>query len=107
MNDALLAASGHSIDVAAAGLTQVTEATRRGGRVVLKMDDAGFADLTGFICRQSVLRSRESDIKNLVRMWFDSVAHVASDIDRNSSASLDYLRKNSATGTRSAGQISA
>ena len=97
LNDALLAASGRSIDIAAAGLTQATEATRRGGRVVLKMDDAGFAEPIGLICRESVLRIRESDIKNLVRMWFDSVAYVANDIDRNSSVSLDYLRKNSAT----------
>ena len=97
LNDALLAASGGSIDVAAAGLTQLTEAVRRGGRVVLKMDDAGFADITGFICRRSVLASREADVKNLVRMWFESVSYVAADPEKNSIASLEYLRKNSAT----------
>jgi ABC-type nitrate/sulfonate/bicarbonate transport system substrate-binding protein len=97
LNDALLAAESGSIDVAEAGLTQITEARRRSGRVVLSMDDAGFADITGFICRRSVLTAREVDVKNLIRMWFDCVAHVTSDLQANSAASLDYLRKNSAT----------
>lgn len=97
LNDALLAAEGGSIDVAEAGLTQITEARRRGGRVVLSMDDAGFADITGFICRRSTLTAREHDIRNLIRIWFDCVAHVTADLSVNSSASLEYLKQNSAT----------
>jgi len=97
MNDALLATENGSIDVAAAGLTQITEATRRGGRVVLSMDDAGFADITGFICRRSVLDSRRKEIEDLIRMWFDCVGYVTADLESNAEYSLAYLRKNSAT----------
>lgn len=97
LNDSLLAAQNGSIDVASAGLTQMTEARRQGGKVVLVMDDAGFADITGFICRESVLQSRGKDVEALVKIWFDCVNHVTSDLERNSSVSLEYLRKNSAT----------
>jgi len=97
LNDALLAAVNGSIDVAAAGLTQVTEARRRGGQVVLNMDDAGFADITGLICRRTVLEARQTDIENLIRMWFACVGHVMADLQANSALSLDYLRANSAT----------
>jgi ABC-type nitrate/sulfonate/bicarbonate transport system substrate-binding protein len=97
LNDSLLAAEKKSLDIASAGLTQMTEAKKRGGRVVLEMEDLGFADITGFVCRKSTLDSRRKDIEAVVKIWFDTVAFVMSDLDKNSTVPLDYLRKNSAT----------
>lgn len=92
-----LAAEGGSLDIATAGLTQLTETTRRGGRAVLVMDDLGFADLTGFVVKKSVLEAKKPEIEALIKMWFDSVDYVYSDIDKNSKYSLAYLDKNAST----------
>lgn len=97
MNDGLLALEAGSLDISAAGLTQVTEAEKRGGGLVISMEDAGFADITGFICRKSTLDDRREDLEALVQMWFASVDFVMSDLKRNSSRSLAYLRANAAT----------
>jgi ABC-type nitrate/sulfonate/bicarbonate transport system substrate-binding protein len=97
LDQGFLAAEQGSLDIATAGLTQLTEAQRRGARAVLTMDDLGFADLTGFIIKKSVYERRRKDINNVVRMWFDSVAYVLADIDRNSKNSLAYLDRNAST----------
>jgi ABC-type nitrate/sulfonate/bicarbonate transport system substrate-binding protein len=97
MNDGLLALQSGSLDLTAAGLTQVAEARKRGGRMVLSMEDAGFADVTGFICRKSILDSKRPQIESLVRIWFDCVNYVMADLPKNSEHSLEYLRKSAAT----------
>lgn len=97
MNDGFLAAQSHSLDIASAGLTQITEAEKRGGTVVLSMDNAGFADVTGFICRASTLKQKHQAISALIRIWFDCVHYVTSDIRQNSVESLRYLNSNAST----------
>ena len=97
LDQGFLAAQQGSLDISTAGLTQLTETHRRGGRVVLTMADMRFADLTGFIVKKSVYEARKADVENLIRMWFDSVDYVYRDIDRNSAASLAYLNKNAST----------
>jgi len=97
LNDGLLALQSGSLDVSAAGLTQVNEAQKRNGRMVLSMEDSGFADVTGFIVRKSTLEAKRAQIENLVRIWFDCVNYVMTDPQNNSKNSLDYLRKNAAT----------
>jgi ABC-type nitrate/sulfonate/bicarbonate transport system substrate-binding protein len=97
MNDGLLALQAGGLDMAAGGLTQVAEAQKRGGRIVLSMEDAGFADITGFICKKSVLEKRRPELEALVRMWFASVDFVMTDLRKNSSHSLKYLKANAAT----------
>jgi hypothetical protein len=86
----LAAAEQGLVDIAPAGrVTQ--EAGKGGARVVLTMSDLGFADITGFIVKKSVYQRRAEHIDNVIRMWFDSVAYVLGDIDKNSKASLEYL----------------
>lgn len=97
LDQGFLAAQGGSLDIAPAGLTQLTETTRRGGRAVLTMDDLGFADITGFVVKKSVLEAKKPEIEALIKMWFDSVDYVYSDIDNNSKYSLAYLDKNAST----------
>lgn len=97
MNDGLLALQSGSLDVTAAGLTQLNEARRHGGRLVLSMEDTGFADIVGFICLESTLRERRAEIVSAIRMWFECVDHVLADLPRNSGHSLAYLRENAAT----------
>jgi ABC-type nitrate/sulfonate/bicarbonate transport system substrate-binding protein len=97
MADALLAAEAGSLDVAAAGLTQRNEALERGGRIVLTMDKFGFADITGIIARRSTLEARRADIENLMRIWFDCVDFVYSDLDKNSAIPLQYLGRTAST----------
>jgi len=97
MNDSLLALEAKSLDLSSAGLTQVTEARKQGGRLVISMQDAHFADITGFICRKSTLDARKADIENLILTWFDCVNYVMSDLKANSGNSLRYLAANAAT----------
>jgi ABC-type nitrate/sulfonate/bicarbonate transport system substrate-binding protein len=97
LDEGFLAAEQGSLDIAEAGLTQLTEAERRGGRRVLSMEDLGFADLTGFIVKKSVYEQRKRDIDNVIRMWFDSVAYVLSNVDQNSKDSLSYLDRMAST----------
>ncbi|MDQ4123234.1 MAG: hypothetical protein M3209_17490 [Acidobacteriota bacterium] len=97
LDNGILAAQGGSLDIAEAGLTQVTEAKKQGGKVVLTMEDLGFADITGFICKKSTLDKKRPEIEKVIKMWFESVQYVMSDLDKNSSASLSYLDKNAST----------
>ena len=97
MADGLLAAEHGSLDAAAAGLTQRNEAIEKGGRVVLTMEKFGFADLTGLICKRSTLDARHADIEKLVRIWFQCVNFVYSDLDKNSSIPIQYLTQKSST----------
>lgn len=92
-----LAAKTGSLDIAAVGLTQLTEAQKDGGSVVLNMDTLGISDITGFIVRESVLKDKRKEIENLIHMWFECVDYVFSDLDKNSKASLEYLIENAAT----------
>lgn len=95
--DGLLAAINGSVDVTSAGLTQKNEAVRRGGRVVLSMEDMNQVDIAGFIARKSTLENRRKEIESLLQMWFDSSSYVLSDLPNHSKQSLDYLRKSSST----------
>jgi len=97
MNDGLLATQNGSLQISSAGLTQITEAMKQNGKVVLTMEDMGFADVTGFICKKSVLESKRKEIENLLKMWFDCVDYVMTDIDNNSKFSLKYLDEKAAT----------
>lgn len=93
----LLAAQAGDLDAAAVGLTQLTEARKQGGRVVLDMNSMKFSDVTGFIAKRSVIENKREHVLNVIRMWFDSVDYVLSDLDTNSSNSLTYLKKHAAT----------
>lgn len=97
MNDGLLALETKSLDLAAAWLTQVTEARKRGGQLVISMEDAGFADVTGFICRRSTLQIKRQQIEALIRIWYQCVDYVYADMEKNSVHSMNYLRKTAAT----------
>jgi hypothetical protein len=97
LNDGILAAQNGSVKIACAGLTQLTEAKKYNARVVLSMDDFGFADATGFVCKQSTLKSKKKEIEALINMWFDCVDYVMEDIDNNSKFSLKYLDEKAAT----------
>lgn len=97
LNEGLLAAEHGSIDVTAAGLTQLAEASKHGGRAVLIMDDLGFADITGLICRKSICEQKRAQIEAMIRAWFKSVDYVLTDLDHNSTFSLKYLVDKSAT----------
>jgi ABC-type nitrate/sulfonate/bicarbonate transport system substrate-binding protein len=97
MNDGLLALETKSLDLSAAGLTQVTEAQKRGGKLVISMEDAGFADVTGFICKKSILENKRQLLEALIRVWFQCVDYVYSDMEKNSTYSLQYLRQSAAT----------
>lgn len=97
LDQGFLAAEAGSLDSAEAGLTQLTETLKRGGRSVLTMDDIGFADITGLVVKKSVLEKKKPEIEAFVKMWFDSVNYVYSDINTNSKYSLEYLDKNAST----------
>jgi ABC-type nitrate/sulfonate/bicarbonate transport system substrate-binding protein len=97
MNDGLLAAENGSLDIAAAGVPQRTEAIRRHGRVVLSADTFGVGDIIGLVCKESVYKKRQKDIDSLIKMHFDCEKYVLSDIDHHSDTMLAYLRAKAST----------
>lgn len=64
---------------------------------MLTMDDLRFADFTGFVVKKSVYEKRRKEVNDLIRMWFDCVDFVYSDIDKHSKDSLAYLDKTAST----------
>ena len=96
-SDGLLAAVNGSIDMSSAGLTQRNEAIQRGGRVVLDMETMGLVDIAGFIVKKSVLQAKRDAIIAFIKMWFDCIDYVMTDIDNNSAESLRYLKEQSST----------
>jgi len=97
LNDGYLAAENGSLDAAAAGLTQRTEALKHHGRVVVTMDNAGLVDIAGFICKESIYKKRKKNIEALIKMWCDCASYVLCDLNHHSAASLAYLKANSST----------
>ena len=97
LNDGILATQAGSLDIASAGLTQRAEARKKGARVVLSMETLGFADITGFVCRQSTLDKRGDDVRFAIQTWFKCVDFVFTDMEKNSKTPLAYLAKNAAT----------
>lgn len=95
--DGLLAAFNGSIDMSSAGLTQRNEAVQRGGRVVLDMEVMGLVDIAGFIVKESTLNKKKDQIISVIKMWYDCIDYVMSDIDTNSVQSLNYLKEKSST----------
>lgn len=98
MSDGILALQSGSLDFAAAGLTQRNEVEKQGGKVALSFKTLGFADITGFICKKSVLEKRRAEIEKLIKIWFECVSYVTSDVDKHVGvATLPYLAKNAST----------
>jgi len=97
MNDGLLAAENGSLDIAAAGVPQRTEALKQYGRVVFSADALGVGDIVGLVCKESVYKERRKDIDSLIKMQFDCEKFVLNDLDHHSDAMLTYLKANAAT----------
>jgi NitT/TauT family transport system substrate-binding protein len=97
LDNSLLAARNGDLDIASAGLTQLTEARRTGGRLVLSMDTANFADITGFITTKRKLAEKRPQIEAFIRMWFETVAYVLADPVKNSAYTRAYLDQHGAT----------
>ena len=97
LDNSLLAARNGDLDIASAGLTQLTEARRTGGRLVLSMETANFADITGFITTRRRLREKRLEIDAFIHMWFDTVDYVMADPLKNSAYTRAYLDQHGAT----------
>lgn len=97
LDNSLLAARNGDLDIASAGLTQLTEARRTGGRLVLSMETANFADITGFVTTRRRLREKGPEIEAFIRMWFDTVDYVMADPLKNSAYTRAYLDQHGAT----------
>ena len=98
MADGILGLQSGSLDFASAGLTQRNEVEKRGGKVALSFRTMGFADITGFICKQSTLDAHREEIISMIKIWFECVDFVMSNVDENVKiATLPYLDQNAST----------
>ncbi len=93
----MLAARNGDLPIASAGLTQLTEARRTGGHLVLSMDTINFADITGFITTEEKLKTHRDEIEKFIRMWFDCVDYVLADPKGHSEYTRAYLDRTAAT----------
>lgn len=97
MVDGILGLESGSLDIASAGLTERNEVEKRGGEVKLSFETLGFADITGFICKKSVYEKRKPEIEKLIKIWFDCVDYVMTDVDNHIDLTLEYLKENAST----------
>lgn len=97
LSDALLAFKNGDVDIIGAGVTQRTEAMRDGARVFLDMEMFGFAEVVGIVTTREYALSHGDELQQLIRIWFDSVDTLLSDIDTHSKHVLEYLRRESST----------
>lgn len=95
--DALPAFLSGNLDIIGAGVTQRTEAMRSGHTVFLDMESLGFAEIVGLVTTQSYAEKHKDELNKLIRIWFESVNSLLSNVDKNSKPVLDYLSKNAST----------
>jgi ABC-type nitrate/sulfonate/bicarbonate transport system substrate-binding protein len=95
--EALPALLSGGLDVAAAGVTQRTEAARHGDYVLLETDDLGFAEIVGLVTTRSYARSHAKDLEAIRRAWFDTIQLLRADPKRASRSVLSYLAQNAST----------
>jgi ABC-type nitrate/sulfonate/bicarbonate transport system substrate-binding protein len=85
------------VDVVGAGVTQRTELARHGGKVFLDMESFGFAEITGIMTTRHFADAHPEEMKKLVRIWFESVNVLFSDVERQSAYLRAYLDKTAST----------
>jgi ABC-type nitrate/sulfonate/bicarbonate transport system substrate-binding protein len=95
--DSLPAFLQGGVDLVGAGVTQRTEAARHGHRVFMDMESLGFAEVIGLVTTNHFAQAHPAEMQKLVRIWFDSVDKLMSDIDGNSKYVLSYLDKTAST----------
>jgi len=95
--DGLPALLSGTLDVAAAGVTQRTEAARHGHYVLIQTEDLGFAEIIGLVTKRSIAQSHRAELEAIRRAWFDTIQLLRSDPRRASRGVLAYLDKNAST----------
>ncbi len=95
--NALYAFRNGDADIIGAGVTQRTEALREGGQVFLDMETFGFAEIVGLMTTSSFAEAHKEELSKLIKIWFESVDVLLSDIDEHSEYVLRYLAENAST----------
>jgi len=97
LDDGVYAFLGRDVDIVGAGVTQRTELMRHGGKVFLDMESFGFAEITGIMTTRHFADAHAEDLTKLVRIWFESVNVLFSDVDAQSAYLRAYLDKAAST----------
>ncbi|MBA7620198.1 hypothetical protein ES703_27543 [subsurface metagenome] len=97
LTEALPAFLAGDLDMVGAGVTQRTEAMRYGHKVFMDMESFGFAEIVGILTTKHFAEEHPEEMEKLVRIWFESVDTLMSDIDTYSKPVLDYLDQKAST----------
>lgn len=95
--DALPALLSGNLELAAAGVTQRTEALRDGHYVAIETEDLGFAEVVGLMTTKSFYESHSEEIEQIRLAWFDSIQLLESQPEVATTGILDYLERNAST----------
>lgn len=95
--DGLPAFLAGDLDITGAGVTQRTEAARHGHKVFMDVESLGFAEIVGLVTTKEFAEAHPEELKKLVRIWFESMGVLFSDVDKYSQSVLQYLEKNAST----------
>jgi NitT/TauT family transport system substrate-binding protein len=85
------------LDIAAAGVTQRTEALRRGNVVLLEIEDLGFAEIIGLMTTRSYYESNREQLESLRKSWFETIQALRQNPQKNTRGIIEYLAQNAST----------
>jgi ABC-type nitrate/sulfonate/bicarbonate transport system substrate-binding protein len=96
-DDALAAFLSGDIDAFGAGLTERTEARRRGGTELITASDIGQPSIDGIVTTEKFAHDHPEELDRLVRIWYRTIGFMETDLPGNSHFVLDYLAGKAST----------
>lgn len=95
--DTLAAFLAGDLDAFAAGLTERTEARRRGATELLVTSDVTLPVIDGLVTTEVLAHERQAELDALVETWFRTIRYMEADLPANSTHIRDYLRTRAST----------
>ena len=95
--DSLAAFLAGSLDAFAAGLTERTEARRRGAVELLVTSDVTLPVVDGIVTTEEFAARHQDVLDRLVGTWFRTISYMEVDLTKNSNHIREYLRTAAST----------
>jgi NitT/TauT family transport system substrate-binding protein len=95
--DSLAGFLANDVDAFAAGLTERTEARRRGAVELLTQADVMLPVIDGLVTTEEFAAKNRDMLDKLVLNWFKTVRYIGEDIPKNSEEIREYLRTTAST----------
>jgi len=95
--DALPAFLAGDLDVMATGVTQRTEAARRGHLLFMDGEQFGFVNIDGLMTTEHFAKAHPKELQKIVDIWFTTANALLDDTDANAQPIIEYLDHTAST----------